>query len=557
MERNNQTGHQDTSQDHNHVWKAFSIGALSGAVIFLVLALISRLRLIFFQDRGKTQSNLMGRQDYMDRGSLKSGLKSVLYPGTVSGNISAIDQVDVSEPGGEVGGSGASAGESKSKAVLTPVGVQIESASKTGEMSFTTINTTQQPTSKRWSTPTRYIMGVMLFLAILTLLFIGRSTIPLVVAAALLAVVLNPVILFFSRRLKYNLAVSLTYFLVVLLVLAFPLLAIPALGEAVDFFTKIDYTLMIQQMEDRIQNIISLLQANPAWAGIVSDIEEYLVSFLDNFASQYQPSSPGFSLSFGDITSGVGRALGTVTGILGPTFSALASLFLTILISLQMTLTTNEMKDWTSDFVPQGYEPELTGLITKIRHSWTGFLRGQILLMLVIGVVTWLGGLILGLPGALLLGIIAGFMELIPSIGPVIAAIPAVLLALLFGSTHFTINHLLFALIVVVFYGLVQLLENQLLVPRIMGDAVDLPPLVVLIGIIAGAGAFGILGALLATPVIATGNLVFRYIYGKIVEAPPPPVPVEDRPGILGSMRNFLSRFRRPNTSDPSRGSSE
>ena len=116
-------------------------------------------------------------------------------------------------------------------------------------------------------------------------------------------------------------------------------------------------------------------------------------------------------------------------------------------------------------------------------------------------------------------------MELIPNVGPVLAAVPAVLIALLFGSTHLAVSHLIFALVVIGFYTLVQMLENQFLVPKIMGDAVDLPPLIVLIGVIAGAGAFGIMGALLATPIIATGKLIFRYIYGKIMEnalvAPP------------------------------------
>jgi predicted PurR-regulated permease PerM len=211
-----------------------------------------------------------------------------------------------------------------------------------------------------------------------------------------------------------------------------------------------------------------------------------------------------------------------------------------------MTLTADEMNSWYADLIPPGYGPELTGLISRIRRSWTGFLRGQIFLMFVIGTITWLGGSILGLPQALLLGVIAGLLELIPSVGPVLAAIPAVLMALLFGSTHFDINHLVFALIVVAFYALVQLLENQILVPRIMGDAVDLPPLVVLIGTIAGASAFGILGALLATPVVATGNLVFRYVYQKIIEAPPAPPPPEEKPGILESVRGFFSRLRKP-----------
>ncbi|MDD2836181.1 MAG: AI-2E family transporter, partial [Methanothrix sp.] len=66
--------------------------------------------------------------------------------------------------------------------------------------------------------------------------------------------------------------------------------------------------------------------------------------------------------------------------------------------------------------------------------------------------------------------------------------------------------------------------------PKIMGNAVDLPPLIVLIGVIAGTEAFGIMGALLATPMIATGKLIFRYIYGKIMEDTLAPTPVGSKP---------------------------
>ncbi len=538
----------NSSQGHRPAWMALSLGAISGALVLFILALVNRVNFGFRRSRQQSKSD---PEKEVNDGKANSFIPA--FP-SARGSNSPVDIGKDIKPGNNQQSSGTDFKLKKTEDATSPipVGNQSDIQPITVGSAAVTVNTVETNESKGWSTPTRYIMGVVLFLVILIVLYIGRSAIPLVVAAALLAVVLDPVIKFFTRRLKYNLAVGLTYFLVVLLLLAIPLLAIPAIVEAVDFFSKINYNLMIEQTEDWIQNIIATLEANPAWAGILVSLEEYLITFLNNFASQLQPSSPGFSLSFGDITSGFGRALGTVTGILGPTFSALVSLFLTILISLQMTLTTNEMKDWTSDLIPPGYRSELTGLITNIRRSWTGFLRGQISLMLVIGVVTWLGGLILGLPGALLLGVIAGVMELIPSVGPVIAAIPAVLLALLFGSTHFAINHLVFALIVVVFYGLVQLLENQLLVPRIMGDAVDLPPLVVLIGIIAGAGAFGIMGALLATPVIATGNLIFRYIYGKIIEAPPLPAPEEDKPGIVENLRSFLSRFRRSGPRDKS-----
>jgi predicted PurR-regulated permease PerM len=280
-------------------------------------------------------------------------------------------------------------------------------------------------------------------------------------------------------------------------------------------------------------------------AELVQPLLDSLSETINNWISGAPGVTPAVSLTAEDVASRFGDALGTLSRFLGPTFSFLAFIFLTLVLSIQMTLTADSMRNWYADLIPPGYGPELSLMIQKIRLAWVGFLRGQMSLMLVIGVVTWLGGLILGLPQALFLGVIAGALELIPNVGPTLAAIPAVMLALLFGSSHLAVSNLVFALIIVVFYVLVQLVENQYLVPNIMGDAVDLPPLVVLIGTIAGAGAFGIIGALLATPVIATGNLVFRYVYHKILENPPVPPPVEEKPGFLDTVRGVFARLRK------------
>jgi predicted PurR-regulated permease PerM len=152
---------------------------------------------------------------------------------------------------------------------------------------------------------------------------------------------------------------------------------------------------------------------------------------------------------------------------------------------------------------------------------------------------------------ALFLGVLAGVLELIPNVGPTLEAIPAVVLAFLFGSTHFDIQPLPFTLIVIAVYVGLQFVENQFLVPYVMGDAVDLPPLVVLIGALAGAMAFGILGALLATPVIATGNLVFRYTYRKILEPPPLPPPAEEEPSVWERVKGWAGRIRLPGKKKP------
>ena len=238
--------------------------------------------------------------------------------------------------------------------------------------------------------------------------------------------------------------------------------------------------------------------------------------------------------------------MGALVNILSPVVTLVVSAFFTLLMAFQMSLAANQISGWYPDLIPPAYKGEYSALLDKITGTWINFLRGQLTLMLLIGVVVWLGGALLGVPFSLLMGVIAGLLEIIPSIGPTLAAIPAVLLALILGSTYLSIDNLAFALIVVGFYVVVQLIENQFIVPHLMGEAVDLPPLIVLIGALAGATAFGILGALLATPVIATGNLVFQYIYRKILEPPPLPPEPEEKPNIWERVRGIAGRIKLP-----------
>jgi len=403
------------------------------------------------------------------------------------------------------------------------------------------------PSSPRWSSPTRYILGVGLFFAMLGVLYIGRSAIPMVLTAGLLAVFIQPVIAFMIQRfhMSEGKAVGVTYVGVALILIAIPLLAIPPLIDAVNFILKIDPQEVAGQLSQAVQKVEDSL---PEIAGVTPAMRSALNSLqavIENFAAATQPKTPVVEVTIADVSSRLGQALGALSRVLGPTVSALASALFTFLMSLQMALISGSGASWFAELVPPGHGPELSRLFHKIQRTWTGFLRGQMSLMLAVGLVTWLGGLFIGLPQALLLGVIAGLMELIPSVGPILAAAPAVIMALLFGSTYMEIGNSAFALVVIVFYVVVQLVENQLLVPYIMGEAVDMPPLVVLIGTVAGAGAFGIMGALLATPVIATGNLVFRYIYRKVLEQPPAPEPPEEGPSILERMKNLAIRFRR------------
>jgi len=176
----------------------------------------------------------------------------------------------------------------------------------------------------------------------------------------------------------------------------------------------------------------------------------------------------------------------------------------------------------------------------------TSFLRGQLALMVIIGVMVWLGNAILGNRYAPILGIISGMLEIIPNLGPALALVPGVGMALLFGSSHFTMSNLPFALIVLILYLLVQVVENQLIVPYVLGGELEVPPLVVIIGIMVGGAVAGILGVLLAIPIMATGREIFVYLYDKILEPPVEEAPPEKKPSFLDSIGDRIRGLKLP-----------
>ena len=129
-------------------------------------------------------------------------------------------------------------------------------------------------------------------------------------------------------------------------------------------------------------------------------------------------------------------------------------------------------------------------------------MRGQLLLMLAIGLATFLGLILLGIPYALPLAILAGLLEIIPTLGPILAAVPAVIIALTISPGM--------AIVVVGLYIVIQMLENNILVPKIMQRAVGLNPVIVIIGVVIGANLLGVAGALLSIPFIALLAVLYR-----------------------------------------------
>lgn len=180
--------------------------------------------------------------------------------------------------------------------------------------------------------------------------------------------------------------------------------------------------------------------------------------------------------------------LSAISGFVGSVIAFLGILVLTF----YLTVEEKGMKSFVRQVVPTAYQPYTIQKINHIQMKLGHWLRGQLILSGVIGLLTYIGLLIIGVDYALVIALVAAVTELVPFIGPVIAAVIAIFLA---------INQsLLQALFVFILFLIIQQLENQVIVPKVMQKAVGLNPIVVLIVLLIGAQLAGVVGMILAVP---------------------------------------------------------
>jgi predicted PurR-regulated permease PerM len=168
--------------------------------------------------------------------------------------------------------------------------------------------------------------------------------------------------------------------------------------------------------------------------------------------------------------------------------------------------------------VPAGWRADADNVLAILARVGGRWVRGQLLLGVAIFVATVVGLTALTLVGfrefgsfTLVLALIAGVLEWFPIIGPIVAAVPAILVGITIGPTA--------AIAVTLLYLAIQQLENNLLVPKILGDAVELHPAVHIVALVVGGALFGIGGAILAAPVVAAGRDLYRYTFARLSDA--------------------------------------
>jgi len=212
-----------------------------------------------------------------------------------------------------------------------------------------------------------------------------------------------------------------------------------------------------------------------------------------------------------EVTRQLGNALGQLGGSVLPVVSGVASTLLSILIvvflSLYFLADPRLHEEGLIKLFPIWYRDRVRQIMDRIDFTLRGWLQGQLLLMLIVGIASWLGLAAIGIEQAAALGVLAGLFSFVPNFGPIAALVPALAAGFAQGSDKIL-------LIVVIIYG-TSFLQSQIISPIVFKESINLPPVLVLVGQILAAIFFGFLGLMLAVPMTAILLVLVQEVYVK------------------------------------------
>ena len=337
----------------------------------------------------------------------------------------------------------------------------------------------------------RVVVRAILFIfALLTLIWILvqlRTVVILVLLAVILAAAMTPLVDRLTEPHQQRVIRWLPPRALVVLLLYAALFAVvgtvaaaaapPLIGDAEDLARR------APEFASNLQTWLAALPTQHPW--IPADLSQ-------TFALQLQGAA-------GQLTDLAGQALTVVRLAVGLVSGTLNAIFVLIL-ALYMTVDSRRILDYLVGFLPADRRTQAQDVAGRIGLRLGGWVRGQLLLSAIIGFVVLMGLSVIGVPYAVLLALIAAIGEAIPMVGPIFSAIPAVVIAFTQSPAQ--------GFMTLALYVLVQQLENHLIVPKVMGRAVELHPLVVILALLAGGELMGVTGAILSVPVTAALSVI-------------------------------------------------
>lgn len=390
--------------------------------------------------------------------------------------------------------------------------------------------------SPEWQPRTKRLVSLIFFIFVVIFLWMAREILPIITVSILIAYILNPLVSGINRHVfrvtehdgaRRGIATLLTFaFAIVLIIVAFVIIIPVAVNQVQEFGTRLPELLQTLEMQ------LEAALAQP----IIFNGEPILIDGvpfvpLDRIEEATGTRQLSELLRFNEINlQGAATALfNSARNLSGPAFSFFGGAFNTLInVTFLLMMTFYLLKDGNLflqsavRLLPSAYHDDGQRILKQLANVWDAYVRGQLILCIVMGFTVYFAALVLGVPNAPMLGLLAGVLEFIPNLGPFIALIPAAFLALVSESATITgLAGFPFMLAVIVVWTGLQNLESIFLVPRIMGDSLDLHPFVVIIGVLVGAALVGPLGVILAAPLVASIRVLLQYGYRKLVGLEP------------------------------------
>jgi predicted PurR-regulated permease PerM len=317
------------------------------------------------------------------------------------------------------------------------------------------------------------IIKIIVVLAAVYFLFLIKGVLAILFVAFLISSAINPAVVWLAKRkIPRVLSAIVLYLLVISAVALIVYFFVPPLAREV-----VDFSKNSPEYVSKLTSKLSFLDGYSDNSGSANLIDE-----VNTLGANWQ------------------GAAGKVFSSLVTFFGGIFSFILVLVLSFYMLMEDGALSKLILSVVPKENQKYALALAEKIENGVGRWLRGQLLLSLIIFTIIYVGLLIMGVKYALVLAIIAGLAEFIPYLGPFIAAIPAVL-------TSF-IQAPVMVIAVVILYYLTQWLESHVLVPQVMGRIIGLNPIIIIAVMLTGFKLAGVVGVILAIPLAMTLNII-------------------------------------------------
>jgi len=323
------------------------------------------------------------------------------------------------------------------------------------------------------------IVKIILVFIVFYFLYLVRDILAILFISLVLASAVDPWVDWMrNKKIPRGVGIIIIYIIMFAVVGAVISLIIPPIAVQVNE--------LINSFPQILEKIISggkFLKEYSASHGILDSLKEYMGTISEN------------------VQGAAGGIFSTVSGIFGSIFT----FFLVLVITFYMVVEENAIKKIVWSIAPEANQVYIMQLINRMQKKVGLWLRGQLILSLIIFVLTYIGLLILGVKYALVLALIAGLTEFVPYLGPILASIPAIFLAFTQEPT--------LAIFVAVLYYIIQLTENNIIVPKLMQKVVGLNPIVSIAVLLIGFKIAGVTGAILSIPVATAVNVFVKDIF--------------------------------------------